>query len=112
MGFAQIFGELMQQRNVTAYTIWKETKIPQSSIGRWKAEKAIPSSDNLQKLAEYFDVSVDYLLGKTDKKNRPTEYGEPKSREEELEFLNLYRSLPPEGKEALMYMLRQGKKNP
>jgi len=27
----------------------------------------IPSSDKLMKLADYFDVSTDYLLGRTDK---------------------------------------------
>ncbi|MEQ7217859.1 helix-turn-helix transcriptional regulator [Vagococcus fluvialis] len=32
-----------------------------------------PSSERLETLADYFDVSVDYLLGREDKENRVTE---------------------------------------
>ncbi|GAA0444808.1 MAG: transcriptional regulator [Bacillota bacterium] len=32
------------------------------------SKKKIPNGANLQKVADYFDVSVDYLLGRTDKK--------------------------------------------
>lgn len=33
-------------------------------IYKWKAQ--IPSGENLQKVADYFDVSTDYLLGRTE----------------------------------------------
>jgi transcriptional regulator with XRE-family HTH domain len=36
-----------------------------------------PNTDKVLNLANYFDVSVDYLLGNTDIKNKPTENGEP-----------------------------------
>lgn len=36
------------------------------TIRRW--EKQTPGVDKIQKVADYFDVSVDYLLGRTDKK--------------------------------------------
>ena len=34
------------------------------TIGRWG--KSIPSSDSVQKIADYFDVSIDFLMGRTD----------------------------------------------
>ncbi len=71
MDFAQILSDLMFSRKVTAYQIWKETKIPQSSIGTWKAGTATPSAENITKLAEYFNVTIDYLLGKEGIKNKP-----------------------------------------
>ncbi|NQE01815.1 helix-turn-helix domain-containing protein [Enterococcus gallinarum] len=37
------------------------------TIRRW--EKQTPGVDKIQKVADYFDVSIDYLLGRTDKKN-------------------------------------------
>lgn len=38
----------------------------QGSISRWA--KSAPSADKIQKVADYFDVSTDYLLGRTDKR--------------------------------------------
>lgn len=34
------------------------------TIGKW--DKSAPQSDKLQAVADYFDVSVDYLLGRED----------------------------------------------
>ena len=37
-------------------------------ISKW--DKSIPRSDKLEKLADYFNVSTDYLLGRTENKQR------------------------------------------
>lgn len=39
------------------------------TIGRYEAGTREPKTDVLNALADYFDVSTDYLLGRTDKKN-------------------------------------------
>ena len=39
----------------------------QNSINKWN--KSVPSSDSISKVADYFHVSVDYLLGRTDNPN-------------------------------------------
>jgi len=36
------------------------------SIRNW--DKSMPSVDKIQKVADFFDVSVDYLLGRTDRR--------------------------------------------
>ena len=38
-------------------------------ISEWKRNKTLPSLDYLIALAEYFNVSIDFLLGRTDIKN-------------------------------------------
>ncbi len=38
-----------------------------NSLYRWKT--SYPASDKLQKVADYFNVSTDYLLGRTDNPN-------------------------------------------
>lgn len=58
--------KLMNDHNVTAASITKELGLNHSAIDNWKSGKAKPSADALSKLADYFDVSVDYLLGRTD----------------------------------------------
>lgn len=59
----------------------KHLKMSSGNITKWKENK-IPRSDTLQKIAEFFDVSTDYLLGKTDIKKEP-------SIEEDAELMEL-----------------------
>ena len=40
-------------------------------VSDWKNKGAVPSAPNLKKIADYFGVSTDYLLGNTDIKNPP-----------------------------------------
>jgi transcriptional regulator with XRE-family HTH domain len=44
-----------------------ELGFSQSLLSDMKRYNNVPSSDKLAKIADYLDVSVDYLLGRTDK---------------------------------------------
>ena len=66
MQFTQIFNYLLSQKGVTPYRMSKETGIPSRMLGYWKDGERIPSSENIIKIADYFNVSTDYLLGRTD----------------------------------------------
>lgn len=66
MSFAQRLTNLMQIKNVTSYRIGKDTGISNRLIDYWKKGDKMPNAENLKKLADYFGVSVDYLLGKTE----------------------------------------------
>lgn len=46
------------------YGLVKQKKISASLIFDWLTGKRLPSMENLIKLSEYFEVSVDYLLGR------------------------------------------------
>jgi len=61
--------KLINEHHATAASITKEIGLNHSAIDNWKSGKAKPSADALAKLADYFDVSVDYLLGRTNQKN-------------------------------------------
>lgn len=67
-----IFEQLLKERGVTVYRVSKETGISQTTFIEWRQGKYTPKADKMQKIADYFDVSVDYLLGKTDIKKEPT----------------------------------------
>ena len=58
----EIFSKLLQIYGVTPYRISKETGVSQSTLSDWKSGKITPKSDNLKKIADYFGVSVDYLM--------------------------------------------------
>ena len=64
----KIFQErLIEQRKLNGLTqrqIAEYLQIAQPSYIRYENGSAEPSLQNLVKLADYFDVSVDYLLGR------------------------------------------------
>lgn len=47
-----------------------------SSVTKWETGKANPDFEKQQKLAEIFDVSIDYLLGRTEHNASPFSYNE------------------------------------
>lgn len=62
MKFAQILNELMNERDISAYKISKETGISDRLIGYWRKGEKLPGAENLLIIADYFEVTVDYLL--------------------------------------------------
>lgn len=55
--------DLRIQRGLTAEELSRELGIGLSQVFRYEAEKTDPSSDVLIKMALFFHVSVDYLVG-------------------------------------------------
>lgn len=57
--------ELCAENNITVNKLESELGMSQYSIGRWKNATS-PTVDKLNRIAQYFHVSVDYLIGTTD----------------------------------------------
>lgn len=57
-----IFEELLQKRGVSTYKVAKDTGIAQSVFSSWKNGISTPKQDKMQKIADYFNVSVEYLM--------------------------------------------------
>lgn len=59
--------ELCEQRKMTVAELERALDFGNSSIRKW--DERNPGIDKVERVAAYFDVSVDYLLGKTNVKN-------------------------------------------
>ena len=57
---------LINERNLSANKVAKDLGFGNSQFTAWKTGKAKPSFDALVKLADYFQVSLDYLAGRSD----------------------------------------------
>lgn len=57
------FLELMQRKGVKSADVAKATGIHPSTFSDWKKGKSKPKTDKMQKIADYFGVSIDYLMG-------------------------------------------------
>lgn len=64
MAFYDIFQSLCNERGISPARVRADLNISQSTMASWKARSLTPKYDTLKKIAAYFNVSVDYLLGK------------------------------------------------
>lgn len=58
--------ELREENNLSQWDVANGIQTSQRNIGRWENGDVIPSADAVVKLADFFQVSADYLLGRTD----------------------------------------------
>ena len=56
------FEELCNKNNVKPNAVSKATGIHTATLTSWKQGKYTPKQDKLQLIADYFNVSVDYLM--------------------------------------------------
>ena len=59
------YKNLLNKNNETHYSLSKKIEINNSSLAYWK-KGATPRMESLIKLADYFGVSIDYLVGRED----------------------------------------------
>ena len=58
----EVFEQLLQKFGVTTADVCKATGIGQSTMSNWKSRRNLISGKNAQLIADYFGVSVDYLM--------------------------------------------------
>ena len=63
LAFYDKFEELCKAKGVTPTGAARENGLAQSVISMWKTRGSTPQAATVQKLANYFGVTVDYLLG-------------------------------------------------
>ena len=68
MSFYETLSSVMKKRNVTAKQLSEKLKIGKNQFKYWKDNGNIPNGETLISLADYFDCSVDYLLGREETK--------------------------------------------
>lgn len=69
--FFEQYTKLCKELGKSANGVAKEIGLPSSSVTYWK-RGSLPRSETLERIAAYFGVSVDYLQGYTDVKEKPT----------------------------------------
>ena len=63
--FANRLLELRKEKNISQAKLAKDINVSLSVVCYWETDRSEPTAPNLVKLADYFEVSVDYLLGRT-----------------------------------------------
>ena len=62
--FGTTLRKVMEETHTTQYRIEKELHISGGTMYYWLINQSLPTVPNLDKLADFMDVSIDYLLGR------------------------------------------------
>lgn len=67
MTFSERLKQLRAQRGLTQDTLSKQSGLTKSSIAMYETGKRKPKIEVLERLADFFNVDLDYLVGKSDR---------------------------------------------
>ncbi|MCT3091767.1 helix-turn-helix transcriptional regulator [Lactococcus lactis] len=67
--FSLCLKKIRMKRKLSQKQIAEELKISQQQYSKWEGGIITPNAETLVRLADYFDVSVDYLLGRKRERN-------------------------------------------
>jgi len=110
-----IFEKLCTEKGVTPYRVCKETGITTSTISNWKAGRYTPKADKLQKIADFFGVSIEFLMGTEEKEDSPVYYTNEETaklaqemfEDEDMRSLfHMKRTMPPDRFKAHMDFMK------
>ena len=97
MNFGDHLRALLEERNMTQKELAKQLNIAPSTMGSYVQNTREPDFATLKLLAEFFHVSVDYLLDN---------YSENAATQQENELLRIFRSLSPEQRDVCIEQCR------
>ncbi|MBU5308036.1 helix-turn-helix domain-containing protein [Clostridioides mangenotii] len=68
-----LFGNRLKQlrfeKDMTGEELGKVFNVTKVAISNWESGRRFPDQDTLIHICDYFNVSIDYLLGRTDNKS-------------------------------------------
>ena len=89
--------ELREEKNLTQADVAYAIKTSRTNIGRWEKGLNEPTANYLVLLADFFEVSIDYLMGRTDefklRSNSEQKISAESISAEEKALLQTYRAL-------------------
>ena len=66
----EILKELRLGKNLSQGDLGKYLNVTRQTVSNWEMDKRIPSNEMMEFIADFYNVDMDYLFGKTEIKNR------------------------------------------
>ena len=96
----EIYQKLLDMNGVKSADVARATGISNMTFSDWKKGKSTPKMDKIEKIAKYFGVTTDYMMGKK------SEVPSSPMADEHLELIKLYSSLSEADQKAIMQIMR------
>ena len=98
---------LCNERGVSGSRMCLDLGLSKSTLSNMKSGRTAGlSTPTTQKIAAYFNVSVGYLLGEEDKKEKPTTQMDDGLSEDMIELINCIKVLPEDKIQMLLQVAR------
>lgn len=104
--FQDVFKELRSEKNLSQDKIAEELDVSPALISKWERNISTPAPEMLEYIADYFDVSVDYLIGRSKYRNL-----EKENSEIDNILFSKAKDLSDEDKKAVMNVIDAIKRN-
>lgn len=91
MIFIDRIKKLLKNNGITKNKMLVDLQLGKNSFINWEFRNTVPGGDTLAKIADYFNVSIDYLLGRTDVPTMGTQTSDSSITPREKAILLAYR---------------------
>lgn len=98
--YYEYFEKLCEKNNVKPGTVGRATGIETSTLSNWKKGGYTPKLEKMKLIAEYFGVSIDYLVTGKEKEDAPI------FNKDHVELIGMYSRLNETQKKAVFDLLR------
>jgi len=99
--------ELREEKGYLQKFVADKIGVRSNTLSGYENGTRSPDPEMILKLAELYDVSTDYLLGRTSNRNSKTEDDIDEELKELLSEMNVWYKNEPEDKELKLHMLRK-----
>lgn len=93
--------QLRKCKGISQSKLGRALEVSPSAVGMWEQGRREPDCKMLSRIADFFDVPVDYLLGRITPK-----LSFPALSEEQIKLLDDFDSLNSEGQNAILLLLK------
>lgn len=101
--------ELRKHKDLTMKDLGSQIGVSESTVSLYENDKRQPDQDTLLRIADYFQVSIDYLLGRTDVKHiamQSDKAPSPSVTDEEKALLGYFRSMNKEARDKIIWIAK------
>ena len=102
--FLEIFNDLLEEHRLNRKQFAEKSGIPYTTVMGWTNLNRLPDYTALIKIADYFQCSIDFLVGRQDESGYDITHDAYSSREQML--LKNYRKLNAENKELVLQLIK------
>ena len=95
----EVYQRLLDEKGLKNADVARATGISNMTLSDWKRGKSVPKADKMQKIAEFLNVSVDYLVTGEEKEV-------PTFSAEHIELISAYDKLSSADKLAIMQIIK------
>lgn len=96
---------LRDEKGLSQQNLAEVLDVSQQAVNKYENQNIEPNIDSLKKLADYFETSIDYLVGYTEIRHKIEPVSPYELNENEAALVNKYRKLTTKFRKSIMTLI-------